>query len=59
MVSLPLKLGCYAWAVVSQTRMWVVGSDWGLGDQHLMGLGVTAEEMNVVVDELRLLKTLS
>lgn len=37
----------------------MVGRDWELGNQHLMGLGVTAEEMDVVVDELRLFKTLS
>lgn len=37
----------------------MVGRDWELGDQQLMGLGVTAEEMDVVVDELHLLKTLS
>lgn len=57
-MSQPLKVGCYIWAVVSQKRTWAVESDWVPGDQVLMGPGVTAEQMNVVEDELRLLKTL-
>lgn len=58
MVICPLKVECYIWAVVSQKRTWVVGRDWGLGEQHLMGLRVTLEEINVVVDEFCLFATL-
>ena len=56
MVICPLKVECYIWAVASQKRTWVVGRDWGLGEQLLMGLRVTLEEINV--DEFRLFATL-
>lgn len=59
MVMCPLKVECYVWAVVSLMRTWVVGRDWGLGEQHVMGLRMTLEEISVVVDEFCLLATLS
>lgn len=34
---------------------WAVGGDWEIGDQHIMGLKVMEEEMNVVEDWFHLL----